>query len=379
MATTTTQDEITFVGIKQQKERLRADIERRLGKVLDHGAFIGGPEIAELEAALKARTGAAAVIACASGTDAIIIPLMAEKLTREDAVFLPAFTYNATANSVLIAGATPVFVDVDRNTFNMDVRDLEARIDSVKAEGHLRPRAVIAVDLYGLPADYAALGKLCAKHDLLLISDAAQSFGGGIGNARVGALAPITTTSFFPTKTLGGYGDGGAIFAMDEARATVWEEIRWHGTEAKMRKESVRVGMNGRIDSFQCAVLLSKLEVFDEEWDRREAFGQLYRERLLGRVHMHADQPRVKHAWGLFTVALPNRDRVREALAKKGIPTAIYYSMPLHQHAAFKPYAPAGGMPVSERLANEVASLPFHPYMSEAQVHRVCDALLDLL
>jgi dTDP-4-amino-4,6-dideoxygalactose transaminase len=376
---TASSDEITFVGIKQQKARLRADIERRLGKVLDHGAFIGGPEIAELEAALKARTGAAAVIACSSGTDAIIIPLMAEELTREDAVFLPSFTYNATANSVLIAGASPVFVEVSRDTFNMDARDLEAKIEAVKLHGRLKPRAVIAVDLYGLPADYAAIGKVCAEHDLLLISDAAQSFGGGIGNARVGALAPITTTSFFPTKTLGGYGDGGAIFAMDEARAKVWEEIRWHGTDAATRKESVRVGMNGRIDSFQAAVLLSKLEVFDEEWERREAFARLYRERLKGQLHMHADAPRVKHAWGLFTVAVPQRDRVRDALGKMGIPTAIYYSMPLHHHAAFRAYAPPEGLLVSDRLAGEVVSLPFHPYMSEAHVHRVCDALLEVL
>jgi dTDP-4-amino-4,6-dideoxygalactose transaminase len=370
-----TSDEITFVGIKQQKARLRADIERRLGAVLDHGAFIGGPEIAELEAELKRRTGAAAVVACSSGTDAIVIPLMAEELTRTDAVFIPAFTYNATANAALMAGGTPVFVDVDAKTFNIDTADLEAKIDAVLKDGRLKPHSIIAVDLFGLPADYGALARIAAKHDLLVIADSAQSFGGAIGNAHVGALAPITATSFFPTKTLGGYGDGGAIFTMDAARAKVWESIRWHGTD-EARKESVRVGMNGRLDSFQCAVLLSKLEVFDEEWAQREEIASIYRKRLAGRVHMSPAAPGVKHAWGLFTIAIPNRDRVRDALAKQGVPTAIYYSMPLHLHAAFKAYAPEGGCPVSERLTQEVVSLPLHPYMSAAQANRVCDALL---
>jgi dTDP-4-amino-4,6-dideoxygalactose transaminase len=373
--TTAGQDEISFVGIKQQKARLRADIERRIGVVLDHGAFIGGPEIAELEAALKARTGAAAVVACSSGTDAIVIPLMAEELTRQDAVFLPAFTYNATANAVLMAGGTPVFVDVEAATFNLDPADLERKISAVAAEGRLRPRAVIAVDLYGLPADYGAINKICARHDLLLISDAAQSFGGAIGNAQVGALAPVTTTSFFPTKTLGGYGDGGAIFTMDESRAKVWESIRWHGTD-EARKESIRVGMNGRLDSFQAAVLLAKLEIFDEEWDRREALARHYRARLAGKVRMSTPAARVKHALGLFTIAIEGRERVRAALAKKGVPTAIYYSAPLHRHAAFRAYAPQDGLPVCESLADEVVSLPFHPYLTEAQAERVCSALL---
>jgi dTDP-4-amino-4,6-dideoxygalactose transaminase len=371
-------DEITFFGIKQQKTTLRADIGRRLNAVLDHGAFIGGPEIAELEAALKARTGAAAVIACSSGTDAIVIPLMAEGLGREDAVFVPAFTYNATANAVLLAGATPVFVDVDAASCNIDPVDLELRIAGVLAEGWLRPRAVIAVDLYGRPADYAALAKVCARHGLLLVSDAAQSFGGAQGNTQVGALAPITTTSFFPTKTLGGYGDGGAMFAMDEARAKVWDSIRWHGTD-EARKDSVRVGMNGRLDSFQAAVLLAKLEVFDEEWERREEIASIYRKRLSSALDLGPSTAGLKHAWGLFTIALKERARVRAALTQNGVPTAIYYAKPLHHHAAFAPYAPSDGFPVAEHLAEEVLSLPLHPYLAPAQAHHVCDTLLRAL
>lgn len=371
-------DEITFFGLKQQAERLRADIDRRLARVLDHRAYIGGPEIAELEAELKRRSGAAAVVACSSGTDALVIPLMAENLSREDAIFIPAFTYNATANAVIMAGATPVFVDVDAKTFNIEIADLEAKIAAVQKEGRLWPRGIIAVDLFGLPADYSALARIAAKHNLLLISDAAQSFGGALGNVQVGALAPITATSFYPSKTLGGYGDGGAMFAMDEARAKVWESIRWHGTD-EARKESVRVGMNGRLDSFQAAVLLAKLEVFDEEWRRRDEIAGVYRKCLNGQVQMSPMAPGAKHAWGLFTVAIPERERVRDALTKKGVPTSIYYTLPLHKHAAFKAFAPEKGLPNSERLTSQVVSLPFHPYMTAAQADYVCHALLTEL
>ena len=371
-------EDITFFSVKQQKGRLRGVIEERLGKVLDHGAFIGGPEIAEPEAELKARTGAGAVVAVSSGTDAIVIPLMGEGIARDDAVFVPAFTYNATANAVVLAGATPVFVDIDSATFNIDATDLDARIERVKQDGKLRPRAIIAVDLYGLPADYAALARVAAKHDLLLISDAAQSFGGGVGNRAVGALAPITTTSFFPTKTLGGYGDGGAIFAMDETRAKIWESIRWHGTD-EVRRESVRIGMNGRLDSFQAAVLLAKLEIFDEEWQSRDKIAAIYRQRLAGRVRMFQMPSGVKHAWGLFTILVPRRDAFREALAKAGVPTSVYYTTPLHQHGAFKAYAPDRPLFNSESAAREVVSLPIHAYMSEAQAMRVCDAVLNLV
>ena len=369
---------LTFVGIKQQAARLRAEIEGRLHGVLDHGAFIAGPEIAELEAELARRSGAKSVIACSSGTDALIIPLLAESLGPEDAVFIPTFTYNATANAVLLSRATPVFVDVDEASFNLCPKDLERRVAEVKAAGKLTPRAVIAVDLFGLPADFPALQGICDREGMLLMADSAQSFGGGIGEARVGALAPVTATSFFPTKTLGGYGDGGAIFAMDEQRAEIWEQIRWHGTDSA-RKESIRIGMNGRLDSFQAAVLLAKLGIFDEEYETRAMVAGVYHERLGNRVAMQSVPDGVRHAWGLFSVLAEDRDGVRQKLQDKGVPTAIYYTQALHEMAAFEEFAPKGGLPVAESLTKRIFSLPIHPYMTETQAHFVCDSLLDVL
>lgn len=366
---------IQFFDLKSQAARLRGDIDRRIAAVLDHGAYIGGPEVTEMEARLCAVTGAGHCVAVASGTDALVIGLMGENIGPGDAVFIPAFTYNATANAVLITGATPVFVDVDRETANIDVADLKRRVEAVRKEGNLRPRMVVPVDLYGLPADYAGVYAVAREHGLAVMADAAQSLGGAEGNKRVGALADFTATSFYPTKTLGGYGDGGAMFTDDAARAARWRSIRWHGTD-EQKKESIRVGVNGRLDSIQCAVLLSKLGIFEEEIAARRAFAAKYRAKLNGKVRMQAERAGVLSAYGLFTVVVENRDRVQEALKAKGVPTSIYYSMPLHRHAAFAAHAPAGGMPNAEYLSDRVLSLPFHPYLDDEQIDHVCSALI---
>ena len=365
---------ILFFDLKTQAKRLRADIEQRLMRILDHGGYIGGPEVAEVEAALAKRSNAKHALAVASGTDALVIALMGEDIGPDDAVFIPGFTYNATCNAVILSGATPVFVDVDPHTCNIDVKHLEVQIDATVRDGKLRPRMIIAVDLYGLPADYATINRLAAKHGMLVLADAAQSLGGRQGGREVGALADMTATSFYPSKTVGAYGDGGAMFTDDAARFERWSSIRWHGTDAA-KKESIRVGINGRLDSMQCAVVLSKLSIFDDEMKARHRIAKRYREGLGNAVELQHVPAGTESAWGLFTVQVDNREAIQKRLADEGIPTSIYYFKGLHEHRAFARFAPKGGLPVCEKLAQRVMSLPMHPYLSDGQLDRVIDAV----
>ena len=361
---------IRFFDLETPKKMLRADIEARWHKILDHGAFIGGPEVGELEAQLAGWAGAKHALAVASGTDALVIALMGEDVKVTDAIFIPGFTYNATANAVLVAGATPIFVDVDPGTCNMDPAHLEAQVQAVLREGKLKPRMVIAVDLYGLPADYPAINAIARKHGMLVLADAAQSFGGAQNGVRIGALTDMTATSFYPSKTLGCYGDGGAMLTDDTARFERWSSIRWHGTDA-VKKESVRVGVNGRLDSVQCAVLLSKLTVFADEMKARDRIAQRYRQGLGNAVRMQHIPAGSQNAWGLFTIMVENRADIMKRLQDKGIPTSIYYFKALHQHKAFAAHAPKGGLPVCEKLADTVLSLPMHPYVTDGQIDRI--------
>jgi dTDP-4-amino-4,6-dideoxygalactose transaminase len=366
--------EIAFIDLKAQQRLIRDRIEARMKAVLDHGRYIAGPEIEEFEQRLAARTGAKAAIACASGTAALIIPLLARGIDVGDAVFVPAFTYNATANAVLLTGATPVFVDIDPDTYNMDVGDLERRIEDVRARGVLRPRAVIPVDLFGSPADYDAISAIAKREDLFLLSDAAQSFGGRLNNRWVGDLAPATATSFFPGKALGAYGDAGAILTQNEDDAEAWASIRWHGTDAA-RKNSVCVGFNGRMDSYQAAVLLVKLEIFDNELAARHRIAAAYDERLstVARPQRHIKGALSGHNY--YSIRVQNRDAVADKLNAFGVPTAIYYATPLHKMPAFAALAPAGGLPVTEKLCDEIISLPMHPYLTPDQVDFICDSV----
>lgn len=367
--------DIAFIDLKAQQQRIRPAIEKRLQKVLDHGRYIAGPEIDELEALLAERTGASTVVACASGTAALIIPLLARGVGRGDAVFCPAFTYNATANAILLAGATPVFVDIDPATFNIDPADLERRIAGVRAEGKLQPRAVIPVDLFGSPADYRALTAIAGREDLFLLSDGAQSFGGELDGREVGALAPATATSFFPGKALGAYGDAGAIFSLNALDKERWTSIRWHGTD-EARKESVRVGFNGRMDSFQAAVLLEKLAIFDDERASRRRIAADYDARLSAVARPQAHVAGARSGCGYYSLCVPHRDQVVNKLKALGIPTAIYYATPLHLMPAFADYAPVSGLPATEKVASEIFSLPMHPYLTPAQVDFICEAVI---
>lgn len=372
--------EIAFIDLKTQQARIRPNIERRLNAILDHGRYIAGPEIEELEELLAERTGARAAIACASGTDALLAPLLARGLVTGDAVFVPAFTYNATANSVLLTGAAPIFVDIDPHTFNMCPKSLRTAIDNVRAEGRLRPRAVIPVDLFGSPADYQAISAIAANEEMYLLADGAQSFGGQYGNEWVGNIAPNTAVSFFPGKSLGAYGDAGAMFTQDEADIEEFMSIRWHGTDSA-RKDSIRVGFNGRMDSFQAAILLEKLSIFDDELAARHEIAAHYHRRLDSVVSMQKHHDNARSGYGYFSATAPNRDDVVAHLKQKNIPTAIYYNTPLHKMIGFQAFAPRNGVPVclpnTEMCAETIFSLPMHPYLTAPQIDYICDSVED--
>lgn len=366
--------EIAFIDLKAQQRRIRPKIEARLKAVMDHGRYIAGPEIEELEALLAERTGAEAAVACASGTAALIIPLLAAGVDTGDAVFIPAFSYNATANAVLLTGATPVFVDIDAATFNMDAGALRRRIAEVKQEGRLRPAAVIPVDLFGSPADYPALSSIALEENMFVLADGAQGYGGRLDNRWVGDLAPATATSFFPGKALGAYGDAGAIFAQSLDIVEKWMSIRWHGTDSA-RKNSVCVGFNGRMDSFQAAVLLEKLAIFDEELEARQMIAAIYDRRLSSIARPQAHLPGARSGYSYYSVRVTRRDEVAAALKAKGVPTAVYYSTPLHKMPAFARYAPEAGLDATEALCDDILSLPMHPYLTPDQVHFICDCV----
>ncbi|MEM9377896.1 MAG: DegT/DnrJ/EryC1/StrS family aminotransferase [Pseudomonadota bacterium] len=369
---------IQLFDLKSQQAQIRPALEQRWIDILDHGRFIGGPEVTECEEKLAAFTGAADVVAVGSGTQALVMPLLAMGIAEGDAVFIPGFTYNATANAVLLSGGYPVIVDIDPQTFNMDPADLALKIDAVKTEGRLAPRAVMPVDLYGLPADYSAIQAVADAHGLRIIADGAQAFGGKHDGKWVGNIAEITATSFYPTKSLGGYGDGGAILCQDKDFAERMRSIRWHGT-GDNRKESIRVGINGRCDSIQCAVVLEKLSLFEAERARRIAAAKIYNERFEGVVARQVALAGQENGYGLYTVRVPNRDKVRAKLSDAGVPSGIYYDTAIHQMPAFAHLAEAGTLPVCEAAAQDALSLPMHPYLSEAQVHKVCDVLISAL
>lgn len=369
-------DPIAFVDLKAQYARLKSDIDARIAAVLQHGRFILGPEVAEFEAALARFSGAAEAVTCSNGTDALLIALMAEEIGPGDAVFAPSFTFTATAEVVLLLGATPVFVDVDPRSFNLDPADLEQRIEAVRREGKLKPRAILAVDLFGLPADYGDMQTLADRHGMFLLADAAQSFGARLGGRRVGTLAPVTATSFFPAKPLGCYGDGGALLTDDPDRAARYRSIRAHG-KGTAKYDVARVGLNARLDTLQAAILLAKLDVFEEELAAREALARRY-DALLGGsgVTPPARYPDKESAWAQYSILLDDRDAVAASLKAQGVPTAVYYPRPMHLQPAYERFGDGpGSLPVSETLCARILSLPFHPYMNDATADRVCTTL----
>jgi dTDP-4-amino-4,6-dideoxygalactose transaminase len=374
------QKPIALFDMQAQQSLIRAKLDARIAHVLSSGRFINGPEVVELEERLAAFAGCGHAVGVSSGTDALQIAMMAEGIGRGDAVFLPAFTYTATAEVPLVLGATPVFCDVDPVTFNMDLADLQRRIALVEAEGRLRPRAIVGVDLFGRPADWPAIEAICAAKNMFALDDAAQAFGGDIGGRRLGCFAGATALSFYPTKTLGCYGDGGALLTQDADRAALYRSLRTHG-EGGGRYEVLRTGMNGRLDTLQAAILLCKLDLFDEELAARARVAGWYAQHLAGTVALPEIIP--GHAWGLYTIKLEDtaaRTRMQEALKAAGIPFGVYYPKPLHHQPAYAAahaasIAQAPPLPVSEALCHQVMSLPMHPYLDEADVARVAAAM----
>lgn len=367
---------IEFIDLKAQRDRVRAAVEAGWGRVLDHGQYILGPEVRQLEGELGRFSGATEIVSCSNGTDALWVPLLALGVGPGDAVFVPSWTFTATAEVVCLVGATPVFVDVDEATQNLSAASLEAAIGMVREEGRLTPKVVIPVDLFGLPADYERINQVARKEGLKVLADAAQSFGAAQGNRRVGVLADVTATSFFPAKPLGCWGDGGAMFTDDPDLAEVLRSVRMHGRGQGGKYDNVRVGANTRLDTLQAVVLIEKLKIFEDELAARTRVAERYAEGLGHVVRVPAVPPGSSCVWAQYTIRTDRRDRLQEGLKQRGVRTEIYYPRPLHQQTPYRDYPQTpGGLPVTERLRDEVLSLPMHPYLTPQQSHYICAAV----
>jgi dTDP-4-amino-4,6-dideoxygalactose transaminase len=367
---------IPFIDVVAQRRRLGRAIDDAVARVLAHCQFVQGPEVREFEAALAAFAGARHAIGCASGTDALLLVLMAWEIGRGDAVICPSFTYHATAEMVALLGATPIIADVAPETFNLDPASCERAIATAGKRG-LKPRAIIPVDLFGLPAEHDAIGAIAAAHGLLVLDDAAQGFGATYRGKKLGALATATATSFFPAKPLGCYGDGGAVFTDDDALAARVKSLRLHG-EGVDRSEAARIGITGRLDTIQAAVLIEKLKIFPDEIVARNRVAARYSDALADVAAVPRVGNESSSVWAQYTlrVAPGRRDAFAAALKAEGIPTAIYYTKPLHRQPAYRDFPVAeGGVPISEQLSKEVISLPMHAYLEPPVQDRIIDAV----
>jgi dTDP-4-amino-4,6-dideoxygalactose transaminase len=368
---------IAFLDLKPQRARIEASLRRRFDDIIESCQFVLGREVGELEAALAAYCGAAHCVTVSSGTDALQIALMAAGIGRGDAVFLPAFTYTATSEVALVLGATPVFVDVDAATFQIDPAHLQARITAVKHGGRLKPRAIIGVDLFGQPADWDAIGAIAQAENLLTIDDAAQAFGATWHGRRLGTQADATATSFFPSKPLGAYGDGGALFTENAETAALYRSLRSHG-EGTQRYDVLRTGMNGRMDTLQAAVLLCKLETFDADIAARQRIAAMYDARLSNVVRIPRRVPESSSVWASYSILLPDqatRDALQARLKDSGVPTAIYYPRPLHHQPAYAASHDGAALPVAEDLCGRILALPIYPDLPDEAVERICAAI----
>jgi dTDP-4-amino-4,6-dideoxygalactose transaminase len=357
---------IEFIDLSYQQARIRQNIDKAITKALDHGHYIMGPEVKELENQLSLFCNVKHTLTCSNGTDAISLVLMAQDIGPGDAVFVPSFTFAATAEVVALRGATPVFIDVLSDTFNMDPNSLKRGIAKAEHLG-LTPKAVIAVDLFGQPVDYESIEKIVHDHNLFLICDSAQGFGATYHGKKVGQLGLATTTSFFPAKPLGCYGDGGAIFTDNDHLAEVIESLRVHGKGTE-KYDNIRIGINGRLDTIQAAILLEKLKIYSEEIQLRQKIADHYTQALQDICQTPYVLGNTTSVWAQYTLVLKsqNRAQIMAKLKEKGIPTMIYYPKPLHMQTAYKNYPRADEkLTVSETLAQTVLSLPMHPYLDQ--------------
>jgi len=372
---------IPFIDLKSQYAALKADIDKNIQAVLDDGRYINGPALDELESELAKFTGAKHVLGCSSGTDALIIPLMALKEIKgfdpkkPMAVFVPAFTYAASAEVIALLGAQPVFVDVDETSFNMCPKSLKQQIERVIAANNFVPAVIMSVDLFGHPADYKDLQPIADHYGLTMLCDAAQGLGGAVGNKRVGSFGDVTGTSFFPAKPLGCYGDGGAIFTDDDEMADIMASIRSHGAGTE-KYEVVRLGVNGRLDTIQAAVLSVKLAVFEDEIKLRNKLADYYNTELSDFVTTPQIAPNLTSSWAQYVIKTDRRDGLQAFLKDRGIPSVVYYPSPMHFQIAYKQFGQGpGSLPVSEGLCSKVLALPMHPYMDDETAKHITDSV----
>jgi dTDP-4-amino-4,6-dideoxygalactose transaminase len=366
---------IPFIDVAAQRRRLGSAIDAAVAKVLNHCQFILGPEVRTFETELAAFCGARHVVTCASGTDALVLTLRAMGVGPGDAVLCPSFTFCATAEVAALVGATPVFVDVDAATFNIDANGIAGAVATAREAG-LRPKAIIPVDLFGLPADHGAVQAAAKAENLLVLDDAAQSFGATCNNRRLGTFGQATATSFFPAKPLGCYGDGGAVTTDDDGFADALRSLRVHG-QGSDKYDNIRIGLASRLDTIQAAILIEKLKIFPDEIDARSRIANRYSEGLGDVVVVPRVPAGYTSVWAQYTIRVAGgrRDAFAAALKADGVPTAIYYPIPLHRQQAYKHYPVGkGGVAVSDRLAAEVISLPMHAYLDAATQDRIVDA-----
>ena len=381
------ENDIRFIDLAAQQELILPAINQRIKNVLAHGQYIMGPEVAELERTLETYLGVKYAITCASGTDALLMALMSIGIGPGDAVLTTPFTFVATAEVIALLGATPVFVDVDSGTFNLDPDCLEAALAALMGAGNyplprglkqdLTPKCIIPVDLFGLPANYDRINAIAEKYNLIVLADAAQSFGATIHDKKACTCAHIAATSFFPSKPLGCYGDGGAVFTSDEVLSEKLKSIRAHG-KGREKYDNVRIGINGRMDTIQAAILLEKMMVFDHELALRQDIASRYQNFLGHDTALQVIPDNFKSVWAQFSVLSEDREMLINRLGTENIPTAIYYPRPLHLQKAFNflNYTPED-FPVSTRLSRTIFSLPMHPYLKFGEVDRICDLLLN--
>ena len=368
-----------FRDLKTQYQVLKDEMDQAILEVVASSAYVLGPKVKEMEQAFAEYVGVKHCIGCASGTDALLLALKAWDVKAGDAVFVPSFTFFASAEVVAIQGATPVFVDVDPETFNMDVRDLIFKIEHTIKAGQLKPKAVIAVDLFGLPADFKLISEVAKRYGLYLLEDAAQGFGGRIGDRKAGTFGDIAATSFFPAKPVGCYGDGGAVFTNNDEWAALMDSYHVHG-KGSDRYDNVRIGLNSRLDSIQAAILLVKLKAFKEhELVDVNKVAERYTEKLKGIVKTPVVPQGFYSSWAQYTIRVADkevRSKLQEALKAEDVPTAIYYPIPMHRQTAFSYLDPKMNQcPVTDRLSDTVLSLPIHPYLSEEDQDKICAVL----
>ena len=372
-------DNIQFIDLQAQRAFIGERMDKAINGVLEHGRYIMGPEVATFEAQLAAFGEAEHAIACGNGTDALLLPMMAWGIGKGDAVFCPSFTFAATAEMIAITGATPVFVDVYGDSFNIDTDHLKTSIEQIKAQGDLTPKAVIAVDLFGQAADYKSLKEICDAQGLKLVSDAAQGFGSTWDGLHAAHYADCVTTSFFPAKPLGCYGDGGAVLTNDAELAGILRSLRVHG-KGTDKYDNVRIGVNSRLDTLQAAILIEKLAIFAQEITKRNKVADRYRQGLAEVVSLPHVPEGVVSTWAQYTILSENRDELQRGLGKKNVPSVVYYAKPLHLQTAYGQYpVGGGGLPVTERLQNEVLSLPMHPYMDEQTQDYIINSFAEIV